>query len=669
MNLNVVSKIVLGFAIFGCLLLVTNVISYFGLDGIRNSAKTVISQKMPVQAKMLSVQTGILSLATVSTNGFHENASTGLSANREQFDRQVLEFETQLASLKRLMGSSSREFVEAETQAKTYIELSRVMYQAREKQVQLDVKVADVAQRIINIADEASALMMDLSYLENDAANLQTMVGVGNNIDNSLVPLINSIKEYVNVTDRAVSETIRGDIDFAMSNVDVESGYLNRLAENIQTDGVVDGFNDQYAALKSVVTGNNGLFKLQSDKIGFIIKAELNMRNAELSLDRAIEAFGNLFTQINQDTLHGQNAILDAVQSNIWTGAIIMVFALASVIILGSLAARSIAKPLASINRSLSIISSGDLTHKADARGNDEFSVLASSVNQLSESLHNVVSQIIKQEHELESATRKSVELGDRTLEQVGQQRQQVNITAKNTQTIRATSQTNLHQVEFAMQRLDEVKNQTTQVTCLVDHSRTKIAEQAQQSEYSSTIIHRLEDNGYKIGGILDVIKTIAEQTNLLALNAAIEAARAGEQGRGFAVVADEVRTLANRTHDSTEEIEAMIDALQDDAKQAVKAIGVGSEQASDSVEQIEKVNVQVASITDIIGELAQVNQKLVNDSQEQDNLLQSVADSLSRIVELAEQSAFSTEQSNSASQQVDEMMNQLKQLVAKFTL
>jgi methyl-accepting chemotaxis protein len=508
-----------------------------------------------------------------------------------------------------------------------------------------------------------------LAYIESNDSNLNRLIGTGTSIDNKLTPLINGIPSFVKITTQAQSQPEQDTLEYSLSSIEVDANFLNNLAQGIDTDGLIESFNTQFILLKKGLTSTDGLFVIQQSKLESIVMAAQQRETAEEALEKAIDVFSHLFNSVNQDTLQGQNNILDSVQANIITGLVIVILALALAFFIGVYVARSIAVPLARINRSLSVLESGDLTHRAWVIGNDEFTILATSVNKLSESLHQVVTQIYQQEELLDKAANTSVELGERALSQVALQQEQVNLTSKNTDSVRATSQSNLSQIHYSMEQLANVAKQSDMMGDLVSQSKEQVIAQSQQAQESSNIIHRLEDNSKNVSSILDVIKSIADQTNLLALNAAIEAARAGEQGRGFAVVADEVRSLATKTQRSTQEIESVIVSLQKDAGQAVKAMMLGSEQSLDSVRLIEQVSDEVVTISRVINDLTTINQEIVNDTDAQDALLNTVAKSLQTIVELAQQSAESTVQSNQATQQIDELTAQLKNAVSRFKL
>jgi methyl-accepting chemotaxis protein len=670
MQLTVVRKLILGFLSLSCLLVVMNGVSYFGLSNIQQSAESVVQQKMPAQSKMLAVQTGLLSLAKLSTNGYFLNNASALADNRAAFEKLAEAFEKQLSELNELLLADNKSvFTKGKQQSLVYLQQSSAMYQSKSTQLDIEQNIISVAEDLVNLADEASALMQDLAYIESNDSNLNRLIGTGTSIDNKLTPLINGIPSFVKITTQAQSQPEQDTLEYSLSSIEVDANFLNNLAQGIDTDGLIESFNTQFILLKKGLTSTGGLFVIQQSKLESIVMAAQQRETAEEALEKAIDVFSHLFNSVNQDTLQGQNNILDSVQANIITGLVIVILALALAFFIGVYVARSIAVPLARINRSLSVLESGDLTHRAWVIGNDEFTILATSVNKLSESLHQVVTQIYQQEELLDKAANTSVELGERALSQVALQQEQVNLTSKNTDSVRATSQSNLSQIHYSMEQLANVAKQSDMMGVLVSQSKEQVIAQSQQAQESSNIIHRLEDNSKNVSSILDVIKSIADQTNLLALNAAIEAARAGEQGRGFAVVADEVRSLATKTQSSTQEIESVIVSLQKDAGQAVKAMMLGSEQSLDSVRLIEQVSDEVVTISRVINDLTTINQEIVNDTDAQDGLLNTVAKSLQTIVELAQQSAESTVQSNQATQQIDELTAQLKNAVSRFKL
>ena len=185
--------------------------------------------------------------------------------------------------------------------------------------------------------------------------------------------------------------------------------------------------------------------------------------------------------------------------------------------------------------------------------------------------------------------------------------------------------------------------------------------------EKASDVIHKLEKDSDQIGTVLEVIKGIAEQTNLLALNAAIEAARAGEQGRGFAVVADEVRSLASRTQESTEEIQQMIERLQKGSREAVSVMETGRTQVLSSVEQASKAGEALENITAAVDQIATMNHQIVDSVSQQGLVTEEINQNINNISQVADESANGTDQLSIASADLANLSNELQVLVNSF--
>jgi methyl-accepting chemotaxis protein len=201
----------------------------------------------------------------------------------------------------------------------------------------------------------------------------------------------------------------------------------------------------------------------------------------------------------------------------------------------------------------------------------------------------------------------------------------------------------------------------------IVNLSLKSSNELAQDVDQAALVINELEADVESISGVLDVIREIADQTNLLALNAAIEAARAGEQGRGFAVVADEVRTLASRTQDSTAEIQSMIQRLQSGSRQAVAVMSNGKEKANTGLEQARLAGDSLGKITTAVEGMLNMNKGISSASEEQGETVSQISLNVSAINQLSVKTAESSNVVADTGHQVNELATQLQNLISQF--
>ncbi|MEC7644081.1 MAG: methyl-accepting chemotaxis protein, partial [Pseudomonadota bacterium] len=183
----------------------------------------------------------------------------------------------------------------------------------------------------------------------------------------------------------------------------------------------------------------------------------------------------------------------------------------------------------------------------------------------------------------------------------------------------------------------------------------------------AGAVIVELSDNTAEIDKVLEVIEGIADQTNLLALNAAIEAARAGEHGRGFSVVADEVRALANRTQESTQSIQQLIETMRSSASQAVDVMQRGQEQAGNSVEQARRAGKSLDTVNHVVKQMTDMNAQIATAAEEQSSVAEEINQNFHKITEATEETAAGSEQVSESSRQLNELARNLSERVKRF--
>ena len=319
---------------------------------------------------------------------------------------------------------------------------------------------------------------------------------------------------------------------------------------------------------------------------------------------------------------------------------------------------RGIKQRIDDVVRSLKDIAqeNGDLIVRIATKSEDEIGELVYWFNQFMDKLQGVVKDVVEASLPLSNLAQNLRGLTEETQRTIDIQQQSAQNAKLAVDTMSGSVDGVAHSAAQAAADANEATSAAGEGRQIVQQTVSSIQQLAENVRETADVIGRLESDSNKVGSVLDVIKGIAEQTNLLALNAAIEAARAGEQGRGFAVVADEVRTLASRTQQSTEEIQSTIEQLQSAAHSAVEVMSRGTEQATNSVETANKAGVSLETITSTIGRINQMNEQIAHNTEDQ----RSVAVDIVKHVEEIHQR---TEQTSSRSGELGVMCNELADL------
>ncbi len=643
-NLGMAKKLGIGFVL---VLLLTALVAAIGVWSLQT-----ISQRFDGLKQMSSLNSGLLKVRLLEQDyALHGNPKTadalhegvdGLIAMADQLKALSPGNESVMNDVQQSLGAYRKAFDEfvSLTQAKD-LALEMASWSVSSVANNLDVLQA-------GLADDGAYTLKDSEG--KDGAQFIEQASQVSQVSRLMLQAMNEARVRLDQS-RKGDDSAKGNIEQAaqaqaqaeqLKSTVKDEGYLTVLNE---VSGHIAGFNDKLAEYTGLLAQEKTVYE------------QLHQRAAQV-VERVDQAY------VAQDV---------AMQGELKKNSVLIIGSSALALLVGLIAAwvitRLIVAPLRSVMHVAQRIAAGDLSATVEVTRRDEIGQLMQSMQQMGAGLSTIVSGLQAGIEQLASSAQSLSAVTEQTNLEVSSQKEETEqvATAMNqmTATVHDVAR-NAEEAALAAQTADDKVESGQQV---VRQSMARIEQLADSATSASSSIESLSAEIQNIGTVLGVIKSVAEQTNLLALNAAIEAARAGEQGRGFAVVADEVRALARRTQQSTEEIERLVSALRSAAHSSVLQIQSSGELVKLAVSDALQTESALGSIAAAVSLIQQMNQQIAAAAEEQSSVAEEINRSVTSIRASADQSSIAMRGNAASSVELAQLGSELKGMVGHFRL
>lgn len=486
-----------------------------------------------------------------------------------------------------------------------------------------------------------------IELYSNNLISVNTLGGAQASFQKARV-LVRDLSTSASASDR---ENYEKELNATVQDIEKNIEQYRPRAATAEEQGILKSLDPEFSIYKDLLSQGVQIAKEKSPEAFLKFRAE--------SLKPQTDKVSNLLNQLSDLNVEIAAATNDETQNYYSTGitvtVVIVVVALVLSILIGTLIARSISKPLLQMVGVASKVADGDLTEQVAISTKDEAGQLASAVNRMVDNLRGLVDGIVMNSQSVAASS-----------QQISASTEEI----ASTSTSQSTETGNItHLFKELSTAIDSVANSAEEAADLSNETVATAREGGKVVEASlmgmqavNGKMAQLENDSQKIGDIIEVIDDIAEQTNLLALNAAIEAARAGEQGRGFAVVADEVRKLAERSGEATKEITTIIKAMQENTKQSVQAVADSVQQSSRTGEAFERIISMVNDSSIKVNEIAAACEEELAQAAEVMQAVQSIAAS-------SEESAAASEETAATCQSLAQLSQDLAAAAAVFKI
>lgn len=666
MKLTVALRVIGGFAIITLLLLVISLSSIFNTNTIGNSAERVNQVAVPALDAVATIKVELLEISTIKLQAYYDTNLASVQALQTRFEQAR---DTLNAAEVKLRGALAGEGYDAQ------LDENREAINNYNQQVE---QLFGLQQRYLNLREEITSRVETIEFGLGDASFMmldimdnteETQIELAaETLERELNALISLLYDMRAASDMDRANVIQSEIEIGINAMQTHINTLDTLAG----DNTRELVNDALAMIRTntaALTGPNSYPELVKSRLQVRADTLARSEQSEQTMNRVIALTDDLRIRVQTLASDAQTSVSSTISTTSWMNTLLTVISIALAIVIAYITVRRVTVPLNKVNDMLNVMAAGNLTRRVDYDKQDEFGLLADNTNQLTDNLRDLINGIANRATQLAAAAEQSSAVSEQTTRAIEDQRGQIEQVATATQEMNSTSSEMANGAAEALEQIQHSDDEATRVREISSKNKATIEALATEIKAASEVINQLYQNSTNIGSILDVIRGIADQTNLLALNAAIEAARAGEQGRGFAVVADEVRTLASRTQESTEEIHQMIESLQADAQRAVTVMNKGREQAEVCVGQSDEAAAALQSITDSVHQAADSSNHITTAALEQSRTAQDISERLEQIVAIAEQTAAGSQQTAKASNEVAKLSEELQDSIKSFTV
>lgn len=657
MSLSVIQRILFGFGILLILLLMIAASGFVGINKIEDRLNVVTGKVANISSTSNALKedvslanAAVLQYLLSKTPDSLEDLSSRFSALKHEFD----DVSEQLAGQLKTLPGMTKTLAKIESEVEGFYGFTDVAFSNHKKMLELQAAIPDEK---LDLKDAIAFAAEDLGMLvtDGDTSEIQFAASYMHSQVESLQVTVN---DYFDVRSMDKMQELRDAMASNITSLKDKQSYLKD-----------DNINDLVSEIEGSVLSDDGVIAKYYENARLVQESEILAKQLSDSMELVNTSVQQLLSEATAMGISAKTEASDAATLSTIIIEVVLVVSIIIAVLVALWVSRSIRLPLKEVMTVLGKIADGDFTQRSKVKTKDEFGELSAWVNGLVEKLQKVMSEIEQASNEVADSAGSNVRLASDSKRLMGAQNERTTEVASSMSEMVSTVDQVAQSSEVILRQIQSVDQRASQNREQMDTNIHKIELLLGQIETSTAVVNELDEHSKSIDRILEVIQGIAEQTNLLALNAAIEAARAGEQGRGFAVVADEVRTLATRTHSSTEEIQTVIAQLQQGVSKTVGSMEESRKSATDSVDQARTVGLSLAELQGSMAEIRDLSMQIATAAEEQSAVAQEIKQNVLEISEMSEQAALGSDQSEKDSEGLAKLASHQKYLLSQFKI